>query len=237
MLSFAQVYRGLINGALGVAACGVLVIGTLTSIGGLPGFSPRLGFISELAVPRNQHAGRLNVSFMIGGALVVLFALAVATTRGAARRRAARVAGASAAIAGVGVMLVGVYPLTRPVPHLLVALVLGIAAVVSAIASARVVRGSAHADPRLGLAVTVAMWSLAAMVAMGVGYFAWVCVHADVSSLDSMFRQLPRELPVRIGGTWYNPLAVLEWAFFGVLSLMLLGASIAEATGLAARSR
>lgn len=232
----------MINGALGLGAFAVPVAGTLSSLGGLPAYSPRLRFISELAVPSNPHAGRINDSFMIGGILLVLFALAVISTPAAVRARAARVGAAAAVLAGLGLVLVGAYPLTRPVPHLLAALLLGAAAVTAAIASTRVVRRAALTSTLPGgrlmaRAVTVAMGSLAAMVVIGLGYFVVVCIRADVGSLDALFRELPRHLPMRIGGTWYNPLAVLEWGFFAVLSMMLLGAAIAEATGTAARLR
>jgi ABC-type uncharacterized transport system permease subunit len=85
--------------------------------------------------------------------------------------------------------------------------------------------------------MTFALWLLAALVAIGLGYFVLVCVRADVGSLDEMFRRVPRALLTNIGGTWYNPLAVLEWVFFGVLSLMLLGVALAQASGHAARLR
>lgn len=232
----------MINGALGLAAFGVPVAGTLSSLTDLPEYSPRLSFISELAVPWNPSADRVNESFMIGGVLLALFAMAVATTPGAVRDRAARVSCAAAGLTGLALVMVGAFPLTRPVPHLVAALILGIAAVTAAIASTRVVRRAArttsHGGGRvLARAVTLAMWLLAAMVLAGLGYFVVVCARAGVGSVDELFRELPRHLRMRIGGTWYNPLAVLEWGFFAVLSIMLLGAAIAESIGTAARLR
>ncbi|HUH01681.1 MAG TPA: DUF998 domain-containing protein [Kofleriaceae bacterium] len=234
--------RGMINGALGLAAVGVPVVGILTSLSGLPEYNPRLRFISELAVPWNPSADRVNESFMIGGVLLALFAIAVATTPGAVRDRAARVSCAAAGLTGLALIMVGAFPLTRPVPHLVAALILGIGAITAAIASSRVVRRAARARPQRGglvlaHAVTLAMWSLAAMVLAGIGYFVVVCTRAGVGSMDELFRVLPHHLPMQIGGTWYNPLAVLEWGFFAVLSIMLLGAALAESTGTAARLR
>ena len=230
----------LLAGIAGLAVLAVAAWGIVSSMSGLPRFSPRSGFISELAVPWNPYAGRLNESFVAGGVLIVLFA-AASTTR--ARSGRGRLAGLLTAAAGMGVLFVGVFPLTSPWLHLIGALAAGLCALVAGVVGASAARRAARANrdnPLLGIgsALALALGLLAVAAALGaVGYTAWISAGVGVHSLDALFRALPRALRVDWHGHVYNPVAVLEWIFFAVLGLELGGFAVAELSGLADRAR
>jgi len=230
----------LLAGIAGLAALVVAAWGILSSMSGLPRFSPRDGFISELAVPWNPHAGRLNESFVAGGILIVLFA-AASTTRAQSGR--GRLAGLLTAATGMGVLFVGIFPLTSPWLHLAGALAAGLCAVVAGVVGASAARRAARATPDnpvlgIGSVLALVLGLLAVAAALGaVGYTAWVSAGVGVHSLDSLFRALPRALRVDWHGQVYNPVAVLEWLFFGVLAVELGGFAVAELSGLADRAR
>ncbi len=229
----------LVGGVAGLAAPVVLCWGVLTSLGGLPRFSLRHGFISELAVPWNRYAVRLDRSFVIGGALVVAFAV-LATVR--ARTWRGRIAGGLTMLAGLGVMGVGLFPLTRPWPHLGAVLVLGPAALAAGLVAATAARRSARQAPDdrllgVGSWLALALALAAAVTAIGaVGYFFWVSAHAWPGSIGRLFQILPQALRIESGGELYNPLAMLEWLLFGLLALEQAGFAAAQLCGWAPRA-
>ncbi len=230
----------LLAGIAGLAALLVSAWGVVSSMSGLPRFSPRVDFISELAVPWNPHASRLNGSFVAGGVLIVLFA-AASTTR--ARSGRGRAAGLLTAAAGMGVLFVGIFPLTSLLLHLIGALVAGACAVVAGTLGASAARRAARSTPDnrllgIGSVLALVLGLLAVAAALGAaGYTAWVSAGVGADSLDALLRALPRALRVELDGQLYNPVAVLEWLFFAVLALELGGFAVAELSGLANRAR
>lgn len=220
---------------VGVSGGGAALIagwGILTSLGGLPQLSPRRNFISELATRWNPLADRLNTCLQIAGVLVVVFGLVSLLH---SRSRPGRIAAALTAIAGACLSLVGVYSIARMTPHLVAALGLGTCALAASIASMIAARRSA---PRaLARAATGCTLSILVVLGVGLGYFLWVSARAWPGSVGGLLAVLPHELPVRYGGEVYNPLAVLEWLFFALLGLQMLGAAAAHAAGVSHRAR
>lgn len=186
-----------------VGALGVLFIsgGIAASYGGYPGYSPLRQFISELALPINPHAARLSAGFIAGGACAALFLAAVAVaTRGAMRWSAG--IGAAAATC---LILVGVYPITRPDPHVAAAAGAILAATVASVLFAR-------ARPSRPVRILV-IFQLAVLGAV-LAYATYVIAGTEVSASSVLIGRA-----VRLGDT--NPIAMAEWIYVAdVLSLL-----------------
>lgn len=201
-------------GAVGV---GFIAGGIAASYGGYPGFSPLRQFISELAMPINPDASRLNAGFVIGGASSALFLAAV----GVATRGAMRWSAAIGSVAACCLILVGVYPITRTDPH--VAAAAG-AVVCSAIASVLFARARRTRPVRALVAAQLAVLALA------VGYVIYVIAGTEVPASSLLVGS-----EIRLGNT--NPVAMAEWLFvadvLALLSIVVVAAtrqgSIADA--------
>ena len=69
---------GVLPGACGAGGFAVIVTGVARSMPGDPGFTPRLNYISELALPHNPMASLLNQGFIVGGVLAAAFLVSLA---------------------------------------------------------------------------------------------------------------------------------------------------------------
>lgn len=230
--------RRLAAGVCGVGAAAIASWGAFTSLGGTPELSLRRSFISDAAMPWNPLADRLNTCLEIAGVLVVAFAIAEMMT---VRSRVGRAAAVLAAVAGVSLSLVGVYPMTDMTAHTAVTIGVGTsgltAAILAAVAARRATRESGRLHRRLGYAAMATATGAAVVLGAGAGYLAWVSARVWPGSAGELFRVLPGELPVRIGDHVHNPVANLEWVYFGLLVALLVGFAAAEAVGVSGALR
>jgi hypothetical membrane protein len=226
--------------ASGAALIGAAVggWGILTSADGLPRYSWRHNFISEIAVPWNPLADRFNTSLEVAGLLTLLFGGYMLHQ---ARTRLGRAGAVLAILAALSAVAVGYFPVTRFWPHMIAAAAIAgfslASAVVASLAARRATRGADPLARRLGAASLAATAAAALALLLLIGYFLWVSIRVWPGSIDRLLRLLPRELLVDIAGSYYNPLAVLEWTLFATIGAQLIGFAAAELTGYASRVR
>jgi hypothetical protein len=220
-----------ITGAMMLVAGPLLAWAVLSSTGGVPKFSPARYFISQLAVPWNPKFDRLNHTFMAAGLMGL--PLMILLWRGA-RWPASRKAGLAGAVAALCLFFVGVFPLSKQVAaHNLFAIGLALSCAVAGSLLAKGIRSHLHAVPVSGMprfalesARLLAFLQMACIFA-GIGIVLWASIQVSPSSLGEWWRELPRYLPYeRDNGSIINPLAILEWVYFGICALMLAGVGL-----------
>ena len=123
-------------------------------------------------------------------------------------------------LAGICVVLVGVYPLERVAPHFACASLLVVCVLVATALWWRALR-------RAGPSRTAAARATAALLAIQIGSVLGGALGfvAIVST-----RGMPRSiggLTVRLGDRWVNPVAAFEWVFFAAALVALAGLAVA----------
>lgn len=213
-------------GVAALIAVPVLAWAVLSSTGGVPKFSPGRYFISQLAVPWNPNFDRLNHSFMAGGLMAVPLMLLL--WRGA-RWPATRKAGLVGAISAVCLLFVGVFPLTKPTPHNIFAIVLAVSCAVAGALLARGIRQHLRAHvvsglPRVALnGARLLAWLQGTCIIAGVLILLWATIQAAPGSFGEWWKTLPRYLWWKHDGGFINPLAILEWVYFGICAVLMFG--------------
>jgi hypothetical membrane protein len=221
-------------GGLALVAAAVLVRGVWVSVPGFAGFTPARHFISQLGDPYSPTAAAFDRALLTGGSLL---ALAMAVAAAVVGRGSLRRTGAYAAGAGLSVAMVGVYSLTRPVPHLVFALAAGTFGVAATVSLARTLRRARDAGATARAVVAAAhaartlVWIQLGCVAGALASVVRLALRIRPTSLEDLLYVRPEVLLIELGAAWVNPLAVLEWIFFSAQLLALVGAAAALATG------
>lgn len=213
--------------------CGVFVVvlACLGSAAGLPDYSPWRNFVSELSLPRNPLAWRLNVGFMTGGTLISI-GLATLGRRLEGPLRVAAWLGAASAISFA---MVGVFPIDTGARHVAAA---GSAILASVVASifflVGVSRVSGLSAARKRLVLGFVSLELAAVVLGSAA--AWWLVESGRTPARYLFFSGAGQIanPLARGKT-INPIAIAEWTLL-ISALALVVAIVIGAPAVLNRS-
>lgn len=204
------------SAAVGVTAV-LLAIALLRSLHANPDAPAYELFISELAASWRAGSTLLNASFMASGSALALALLAVAGAWPQAHTRLEWMAVVGAFLTGLLIVSIGVFSVPAiEIHNPLAAVLLGVAFTTTWLI-ALVLRRRGHA------------------LARACGRVAWlqtICLVAAMAyvlpiAADHGVAEVPHRLDVMVGQRRVNPLAVLEWVFFGLVAAVALASAAA----------
>jgi len=219
-----------VSGAAGLAAVVVVLGGSFAAMATHPSYSVLRQYVSQLALRTNPGHWFFDVGLMLGGAMMAVFSRGLGPLiPGAHGRRAAWLG----VVAGVFMVLVGIFPLTLPVAHFGCAFVLFTAAIFATLYAGLGLRHMARTAVRPG-PLRAAGGGLVGlfgfMLAMTIaGFVHTAFAYRQVTSKDpaAVLKELPRHQSVSLGGVTLNPVAMQEWVFLVLaMGLVLVGSIV-----------
>jgi len=219
-------------GLAGLATMIAVLGGAFGSLAQFPGYSVLRDYVSALARASNPGSWLFSAGLFSGGLLLLPFAWGL---RHLAANPHGRRAAGLAIISAVGMLLVGLFDLTRPVAHFTCAGTLFAAAIFATLLTGLGLLAEARAAERPGprrLAgrILVGLFVLQLlMTAVGFAHTASAYRHVKSTDPAEILKELPplQEITLGSGGLVINPVAVLEWTFLIMAMGLVLAASVA----------